>query len=133
MLLSVKVLDGLRDDQPETERTTTATPPADTFISGGGDSLIYGGAGANRLTLGAGVDTLQYRSGVGAQDLISNFDPVKDKLQAWLGRDEVTIEPTFESSGSDTIVSWAGNTLTFLGLSNLSLDNLQISQHTAFT
>jgi len=109
------------------------TDADDTFISGGGDSLIYGGAGANRFTIGAGVDTLQYRSGVGAQDLISNFDPARDRLQFWLGRDEVTIEPTFDSTGSDTTVSWAGNTLTFLGLSNLSLDSLQISQHMALT
>lgn len=108
------------------------TDADDTFISGGGDSLIYAGAGANRFSLGTGVDTLQYRSGVGAQDVISNFNSDQDKLQLWMGKDASTIEPSLAYSATTTTVSWAGNTLTFLGMPDLTLDKLQISYRTAW-
>jgi len=102
------------------------TDADDTFISGGGDSIIYGGAGANRLTLGAGMETLQYRSGVGAQDQISNFDPAKDKLELWSTASDSPLEPNLSTNGRDTTISWADNHLTFLGLFDLSMDQLQI-------
>jgi cyclophilin family peptidyl-prolyl cis-trans isomerase len=103
----------------------------DIVRSGGGDTVIYGGQGSNRLELGAGVDTLQYRAGVAARDVVSQFDPSRDKLQLWSASDQSVEAPTLAtittSATTFSQLSWGGNTIDFLGLSNLQLQQLQIS------
>lgn len=96
-----------------------------------GDTVIYGGEGSNRLELGAGVDTLQYRAGVAARDVVSQFDPSRDKLQLWSASDQLVEVPTLATitttSATLSQLSWGGNTIDFLGLPNLQLQQLQIS------
>ena len=103
----------------------------DTVRSGGGDTVIYGGKGSNRLELGAGVDTLQYRAGVAARDVVSAFEPGRDRLQLWAASTQAVDPPTLTTitTASATVrqLSWGGNTLDFLGLPNLQLQQLQIS------
>ena len=71
-----------------------ANPTADTLLYGGAgadrlvgaayDDLLYGGAGIDRLTGGAGADTFRYTntgdSVRGANDLITDFKPGEDQL-----------------------------------------------------
>jgi hypothetical protein len=99
----------------------------DRFISGGGDAVIYGGKGSNHLQLGSGSEILQYRPGVNASDTVSGFDPTQDRLELWLGPDQVVSAPQLSASGGSTELRWGGNTLNFAGLSALSLESLQIS------
>jgi peptidyl-prolyl cis-trans isomerase B (cyclophilin B) len=99
----------------------------DTFRSGGGDSLIFGGAGFNRFELGAGIDTLQYRLGSGARDQLSGFDPSRDRLELWAGAGQTNPEPSFSSSAGSSVIEWGGNQLEFLGLPGLTRSMLQIS------
>lgn len=99
----------------------------DRFISGGGDAVIYGGKGSNQLQLGSGSETLQYRPGVNASDTVSGFDPRQDRLELWLGPDQVVSPPQLSASGGSTELRWGGNTITFAGLSALSLESFQIS------
>jgi Ca2+-binding RTX toxin-like protein len=103
------------------------TAADDTFRSGGGDSLIFGGAGFNRFELGAGIDTLQYRSGSDAEDRLSGFDPSRDRLELWAAAGETSPEPSFDSGPSSTFVHWGHNRLEFLGLPGLTRSQLQIS------
>lgn len=107
----------------------------DTVRSGGGDTVIYGGKGSNRLELGAGVDILQYRAGVAARDVVSAFEPGRDRLQLWASSGQAIDAPTLTTittaSATFSQLSWGGNTIDFLGLSNLQLHQLQISDATA--
>jgi len=108
-----------------------ASEANDTVISGGGDTVIYGGKGNNQLELGAGLDTLQYRAGVGARDVVSGFDPSRDRLQLWAASDQTIAAPSLTtittSSASVRRLSWGGNSIDFLGLPNLQLQQLEIS------
>jgi len=97
----------------------------DVFISGGGDAVIYGGAGLNRHHLADGREILQYRSGAGANDLITNFNPDRDKLQLWHSSTETVTAPAFSYTPTSTVVSWAGNIVTFEGLNDLNADHLR--------
>lgn len=99
----------------------------DRFIGGGGDAVIYGGKGSNQFQLGSGSETLQYRPGVNASDTVNGFDPKQDRLEFWLGPDQVVSAPQLFASGGSTELRWGGNTMNFAGLSTLSLDSLQIS------
>jgi Ca2+-binding RTX toxin-like protein len=100
------------------------TSSNDTFISGGGDSVIFGGGGANQLTLGTGKDTIQYRSGANATDKVSGFVLGRDKVELWIGKDQVTIEPRFDLVNGSTVMTWGGNTVEFVGVADLNLSNL---------
>jgi len=102
------------------------TDANDTYISRGGDSVIFGGAGSNAATLGVGRDTLQYRTGVGASDRVEGFDRSKDMVELWIGRDMVTIEPQFSLSNGSTLMQWGGNTIEFVGIADLTLSNLKV-------
>ena len=108
-----------------------ASEADDTVRSGGGDTVIYGGKGRNRLELGAGVDTLQYRAGVAASDVVTAFDPKHDRLQLWAGSGESiappVLTPITTTSAPFSQLSWGGNTIDFLGLANLQLQQLQIT------
>jgi cyclophilin family peptidyl-prolyl cis-trans isomerase len=103
------------------------TAADDTFRSGGGDTVIFGGAGANGYALGAGIDTLQYRAGSGARDRLSGFDPSRDRLELWAGAGQAIPEPGFSSGAGSTVIEWGGNRLEFLGLPDLTRSQLQIS------
>jgi hypothetical protein len=106
----------------------------DTFLSGGGDAVIDGGLGRNSFTVGASLDTLQYRlmsGGSSANDRISGFDPNRDRLQFWVPAGQTSPAPGLSSSNGSTFVSWGGHCLEFLGLPNLSLSNLTILSSTA--
>lgn len=103
----------------------------DSFISGGGDAVICSGGGSNRLELGAGADILQYRAGGGAVDVVQGFNPSRDLLELWVGQDQATATPTVTSTAIGRRLSWAGNSIEFAGLPNLSLDSLQIRYATA--
>jgi Ca2+-binding RTX toxin-like protein len=103
------------------------TAADDTFRSGGGDTVIFGGAGANGYELGAGIDTLQYRAGSGARDRLSGFDPSRDRLELWAGAGQAIPEPGFSSGAGSTVIEWGGNRLEFLGLPDLTRSQLQIS------
>jgi uncharacterized delta-60 repeat protein len=100
------------------------TSANDTFISGGGDSVIFGGGGANQLTLGTGKDTIQYRSGANATDKVSGFVLGQDKVELWIGKDQVTIEPRFDLVNGSTVMTWGGNQVEFVGVADLNLSNL---------
>jgi len=102
------------------------TDANDIYISRGGDSVIFGGAGSNSATLGTGRDTLQYRAGVGAIDRIEGFDRTKDAVELWIGKDMVTIEPQFSSLNGSTLMQWGGNTVEFVGIADLTLSNLKV-------
>lgn len=97
--------------------------------------MIFGGKGSNRLELGAGVDTLQYRAGVAARDVVNAFDPSRDRLQLWAASGESVAAPMLTTVTTNSTpfsqLSWGGNTLDFLGLANLQLQQLQISYATA--
>ncbi|PVZ13686.1 MULTISPECIES: M10 family metallopeptidase C-terminal domain-containing protein [unclassified Pseudomonas] len=74
--------------------TLNASDVADTLLYGGAgndrltggayEDLLYGGSGSDRLTGGAGADTFRYThasdSVRGASDLITDFTPGEDKL-----------------------------------------------------
>ena len=102
------------------------TDANDTYISRGGDSVIFGGAGSNSASLGIGRDTLQYRAGVGAVDRVEGFDRTKDAVELWIGKDMVTIEPQFSSLNGSTLMQWGGNTVEFVGIADLTLSNLKV-------
>jgi len=102
------------------------TDANDTFISGGGDSVIFGGAGSNSASLGTGRDTLQYRLGVGAVDQISGFDPAQDVVELWVGKYEADGQPQFNSVNGSTFMYWHGITVEFLGVPDRTDWNLQI-------
>jgi len=108
-----------------------ASEANDTVISGGGDTVIYGGKGNNQLELGAGLDTLQYRAGVGARDVVSGFDPSRDRLQLWAASDQTIAAPALTTITTSSVsvrrLSWGGNSIDFLGLPNLQLQQLEIS------
>jgi len=102
------------------------TDAKDTYISRGGDSVIFGGAGSNSASLGIGRDILQYRAGVGAIDRIEGFDRTKDAVELWIGKDMVTIEPQFSSLNGSTLMQWGGNTVEFVSVPDLTLSNLKV-------
>ncbi|MFM8524966.1 MAG: peptidylprolyl isomerase [Cyanobacteriota bacterium] len=103
----------------------------DRVRSGGGDTLIHGGNGNNQLELGAGVDTLQYRAGMSAQDGVTGFEPGRDRLELWAASDQAIGAPILTASATASRLSWGGNSIDFLGLPNLQLQQLQISYATA--
>ena len=93
----------------------------ETVVGGGADTLIFGGAGRNTLQLGSGTDRLQYVVAGGADDSISNFDPSRDRIELWglSAGTRQTLRPTLslQTSGTDSVLSWEGNKLTFTGVS----------------
>jgi hypothetical protein len=103
------------------------TDADDTFISGGGDSAIFGGGGFNQAQLGNGKDVLQFRNGVTSTNRIEGFDPNKDAIEIWRGRSEIDDAPTFLSQGNSTQMLWGGNIVEFAGLASISADNLMIT------
>ncbi|MEB3331748.1 MAG: hypothetical protein VKI83_04565 [Synechococcaceae cyanobacterium] len=110
------------------------TDADDAFLSGGGDAVIYGGLGRNAYSLGAGIDTLQYRlisGGSGATDRISGFDPSRDRLQLWTPSGQTSPTPLLSSANGSSTLSWGGHSIEFLGLPGLSLSSLTILQATA--
>ena len=90
-------------------------------IGGKADTLIFGGAGRNNLQLGSGTDRLQYMVAGGADDSISNFDPSRDRIELWGvpsgKRPNLLASVSLQASGTDSVLSWEGNKLTFAGLS----------------
>lgn len=86
----------------------------DSFISRGGDSLIYGGSGVNSFYLGAGVDVLQYHPGQAAADVVYGFNPVTDVLELWTAKDAPFQAPRFSTSQGVTTMDWMGNSVVFL-------------------
>jgi hypothetical protein len=103
------------------------TDSDDTFISGGGDSVIFGGGGFNQAQLGAGKDILQFRSVVDSTNRIQGFDPTKDALEFWCGRTERVAAPTFLTQGNSTKMTWGNNTVEFEGIIGLSTESLMIT------
>lgn len=89
----------------------------DTVIGGAADTLICGGAGRNNLQLGSGADRLQYVLAGGADDIVTNFNLSTDRIELWGlaggSRPNLSIQP----SGTDSVLSWEGNILTFRDLS----------------
>jgi peptidyl-prolyl cis-trans isomerase A (cyclophilin A) len=86
-------------------------------IGGKADTLIFGGAGRNNLQLGSGTDRLQYMVAGGADDSISNFDPSRDRIELWGLPAGTRPSVSIQASGSDSLLSWEGNTITFNGVS----------------
>jgi len=103
------------------------TDSDDTFLSGGGDSVIFGGGGFNQSILGAGKDVLQFRSTVDSTNLIQGFDPTKDVLELWRGRTETVEAPTFITEGNSATMTWGSNTVQFEGLTGITAESLLIS------
>ena len=103
------------------------TDSDDTFLSGGGDSVVFGGGGFNQSILGAGKDVLQFRSTVDSTNLIQGFDPTKDVLELWRGRTEIVEAPTFITDGNSTTMTWGSNTVQFEGLTGITAESLLIS------
>ena len=103
------------------------TDSDDTYLSGGGDSVIFGGGGFNQLILGARKDVLQFRSTVDSTNLIKGFDPAKDVLELWRGRTETVEAPTFITEEKSTTMTWGGNTVQFEGLTGITAESLMIS------
>ena len=52
----------------------------DTVSGGAGDDVLIGGYGSDRLTGGGGSDTFVFRAGEAANDTISDFDPLSDRI-----------------------------------------------------
>jgi peptidyl-prolyl cis-trans isomerase A (cyclophilin A) len=86
-------------------------------IGGKADTLIFGGAGRNNLQLGSGTDRLQYMVAGGADDSISNFDPSRDRIELWGLPAGTRPSVSIQASGSDSLLSWEGNKITFNGVS----------------
>ena len=93
----------------------------ETVVGGAADTLIFGGAGRNNLQLGSGIDRLQYVVAGRADDSISNFDPSRDRIELWGvpsgKRPNLLASLSMQASGTDSVLSWEGNKLTFTGLS----------------
>ena len=89
----------------------------DSVIGGAADTLICGGAGRNNLQLGSGTDRLQYVVAGGADDSISNFDPSRDRIELWGLPAGTRPNLSLQASGANSVLSWEGNKLTFIGLS----------------
>ena len=93
----------------------------DTVVGGAADTLIFGGAGRNNLQLGSGTDRLQYVVAGRADDSISSFDPSRDRIELWgvsAGkRQNLLASVSMQASGTDSVLSWESNKLTFTGLS----------------
>ena len=93
----------------------------ETVVGGAADTLICGGAGRNNLQLGSGTDRLQYVVAGGADDSISNFDPSRDRIELWGvpsgKRPNLLASVSLQTAGTDSVLSWEGNKLTFTGLS----------------
>ena len=107
------------------------TDSDDTFLSGGGDSVVFGGGGFNQSILGAGKDVLQFRSTVDSTNLIQGFDPTKDVLELWRGRTETVEAPTFITEGNSATMTWGSNTVQFEGITGLSTESLMITTRIA--
>jgi hypothetical protein len=107
------------------------TDSDDTFVSGGGDSVIFGGGGFNQAQLGAGKDILQFRSVVDSANRIQGFDPTKDALEFWRGKTETVEAPTFMTQGNSTMMTWGNNTMEFEGITGLSTESLMITTRIA--
>ena len=93
----------------------------ETVVGAAADTLIFGGAGRNNLQLGSGTDRLQYVVAGRADDSISSFDPSRDRIELWgvsAGkRQNLLASVSMQASGTDSVLSWEGNKLTFTGLS----------------
>jgi len=93
----------------------------ETVVGAAADTLIFGGAGRNNLQLGSGTDRLQYVVAGRADDSISNFDPSRDRIELWGvpsgKRPNLLASVSLQASGTDSVLSWEGNKLTFAGLS----------------
>jgi cyclophilin family peptidyl-prolyl cis-trans isomerase len=93
----------------------------ETVVGAAADTLIFGGAGRNNLQLGSGTDRLQYVVAGRADDSISNFDPSRDRIELWGvpsgKRPNLLASVSMQASGTDSVLSWEGNKLTFTGLS----------------
>ena len=93
----------------------------ETVVGGAADTLICGGAGRNNLQLGSGTDRLQYVVAGRADDSISNFDPSRDRIELWGvpsgKRPNLLASVSLQTAGTDSVLSWEGNKLTFTGLS----------------
>ena len=106
---------------PNATNVFWGTAADDNFISNGANNVIFGGAGSNSISLGDGVDILQYVSNGQAIDTITQFDPAKDRVQLWntTSSDWLTgIEITTEEG--DAIATWEGNTIRFKDLASLA-------------
>ena len=93
----------------------------ETVVGAAADTLIFGGAGRNNLQLGSGTDRLQYVVAGRADDSISNFDPSRDRIELWGvpsgKRPNLLASVSLQASGTDSVLGWEGNKLTFAGLS----------------
>jgi len=93
----------------------------ETVVGAAADTLIFGGAGRNNLQLGSGTDRLQYVVAGRADDSISNFDPSRDRIELWGvpsgKRPNLLASVSLQASGTDSVLSWEGNKLTFTALS----------------
>ena len=89
----------------------------DKVICGAADSVICASAGRNTLQLGSGADRLQYVSSVGAIDRVTGFNPAVDRLELWGLAPGSSPTLTLQPSGTNTLLTWATNRVTFIGQS----------------
>lgn len=99
----------------------------DTFISFGGDSIIFGGAGSNSVSLDDGRDVLQYRLDTNARDRIIGFDSTTDRVEIWLDSGDIQVQPSFAYENGSTLMTIGSNSVTFLDVPDLALSSLNLA------
>ena len=93
---------------------------SDRFIGGGGDGVIFGGAGCNSYSLGQGREVLQYRAGVSSSDLVYNFDWNLDSVELWSAAGEILEDPVVSFGSNILTMEWGSNVVDFvLGVSGV--------------
>jgi len=119
--------------QPQSRSVFWGGSGDDTFVARGADSLIFAGAGANTLVLSTGRDVLQYTADGQARDTIpfsedfkqwQGFDPALDSIELWEG--DRYSPPVLKSAAGGCELIWGENRLLFQGISDLSLNQLNL-------
>lgn len=92
------------------------------FLSGdSGNDIIAGGEGADTLVGGEGNDAFIYRAGDG-DDLIRDYTPGEDKI-VMIGVDDGSYEVNYDAESGDTVITFAGGSITVVG-AELNPDDL---------
>lgn len=96
-------------------------PGADNVLGGRGRDVLFGGAGNDRLAGGSGADTFRFdttKVRKQGDDRILGFDPEEDRIvvtvkNRYFEPNDEKLE--FSYSGDDTVATYKGGTVTFVG------------------
>ncbi|MES0884378.1 hypothetical protein [Roseibium sp. SCP14] len=102
------------------DNVLTGNTKHDQLLGGDGSDRLIGNAGFDTLTGGLGSDTFVFKSNDGT-DRIKDFTDGEDLIEIVSGASAFS-DLVLEASGSDTVLSFGGTTVTLEGVQLLDLD-----------